>query len=165
MFHADRDKFKCVKFRNEFLSYLYDGETIVEACALMKVNPAAFGLARRDNPEFDAEVRAAQAFRVEVMTDKLERINEYEGDAIMAGVISKNIQWLASKRYRAIYGDKVDHNINVQVNIRAAIDAARQRAITIEHDKPLNVIDVATDSTSDAQAPALIDAGEIDPLS
>lgn len=165
MFEADRDKFKCVKFRDEFIMHLYDGESILEACALMKVNPAAFGLARRDNSEFDAEVRAAQAFRVEVMTDKLERINEYEGDAIMAGVISKNIQWLASKRYRAIYGDKVDHNVNVQVNIRAAIDAARQRAITIEHDKPLNVIDNAADSTSDAQAPALIDAGEIDPLS
>lgn len=165
MFDADRDKFKCVKFRDEFIMHLYDGESIVEACALMKVNPAAFGLARRDNPEFDAEVRAAQAFRVEVMTDKLERINEFESDAIMAGVISKNIQWLASKRYRAIYGDKIDHNVNVQVNIRAAIDAARQRAITIEHDKPLNVIDNAADSTSDAQAPALIAADEIDPLS
>jgi hypothetical protein len=165
VFERDLERFKGDLFKKEFISHLYEGLTLSEACAQLKVNPAALGLTRRDDIEFDADIRAAQAFRVDMMADKLENIKEYESDAIMAGVISKNIQWLASKRYRQIYGDKVDHNINVQVNIRAAMDAALAR--TIEH-MPSNALienDIATDNKSAAQAPLVIDAEEIDPLS
>lgn len=165
MFERDREQFKCAEFRNEFVLHIYNGENLVEACALMKVNPAALGIARRENPEFDSDIREAQAFRIDVMTDRLENIQEYESDAIMAGVISKNIQWLASKRFRRIYGDKVDVNHNVNVNIRAAIEAAQTRTIEYIDAKPLGNNTFATDSVTVAQAPAIIGADDIDPLS
>lgn len=165
MFERDRDMFKGVEFRQEFVNHIYNGENLLETCALMKVNPAALGIARRENPEFDADIREAQAFRIDVMTDRLENIQEHESDAIMAGVISRNIQWLASKRFRRIYGDKVDVNHNVNVNIRAAIEAAQTRTIEYIDAKPLDNNAFATDSVTVAQAPAIIDADDIDPLS
>lgn len=165
MFERDREQFNGAEFRQEFINHVYNGENLLEACALMKVNPAALGIARRENPEFDADIRAAQAFRIDVMTDKLENIQEYESDAIMAGVISKNIQWLASKRFRQIYGDKVEVNHNVNVNIRDAMMEARNRTLEYIDAKPLGNNTFATDSVTVAQAPAIIDAEEIDPLS
>lgn len=167
MFNADLDKFKCAEFRREFVSYMYEGENLLEACARMKVNPAALGIARRDMPEFDAEIKAAQAFRIEVLTDRLENIQEYESDAIMAGVISKNIQWLASKRYRQVYGDKVDVNHNVTVNIKDAIQAARERTLQYAS---ANVLEDNTNATDNISAAQVIDAEfatveDVDPLS
>lgn len=165
MFDRDREQFQCAEFRQEFVNHVYNGENLLETCALMKVNPAALGIARRENPEFDADIRAAQAFRIDVMTDRLENIQEYESDAIMAGVISKNIQWLASKRFRQVYGDKVDINHNVNVNIRDAMNEARNRTIEYIDAKPLGNNTFATDRVTVAQSPAIIDAEEIDPLS
>lgn len=165
MFERDREQFQCAEFRQEFVNHVYSGENLLETCALMKVNPAALGIARRENPEFDADIRAAQAFRIDVMTDRLENIQEYESDAIMAGVISKNIQWLASKRFRQVYGDKVDVNHNVMVNIRDAMNEARNRTIEYIDAKPLGNNTFATDRVTVAQAPAITEAKDIDPLS
>lgn len=165
MFAKDLERLRCSNTRNEFIARVYDGDNIAEACAMMRLNPAALGITRRDDVTFDADIRAAQAFRVDMMTDKLENISEYESDAIMAGVISKNIQWLASKRLRQIYGDKVDVNHNVSINIRAAMDDARARVMIDHSPNLLNHIIDATDSTSVALAPALVPVDEIDPLS
>jgi hypothetical protein len=165
MFESDMKRLEGAATRNEFINHVYDGQNIAETCALMRLNPAAVGIARRDDAEFDKAIRDAQAFRVDMMTDKLENISEYESCPIMAGVVSKNIQWLASKRYRQIYGDKMDVNHNVSINIKAAIEDARARSgVLIEHN-PLIDITNATDSTSAAPCPITIAAEEIDPLS
>jgi hypothetical protein len=131
----------------------------------MKLNPAAVGITRRDNVDFDADIRAAQAFRIDMSVDKLERINEYESDPLMASVISKNIQFVASKRYRQVYGDKLDVNHNHTINIRAAMDAARERTL-IDISPNILIPNInATDTISVAQAPLFVVAGDVDPLS
>ena len=164
-FSADIAAFGGAYFQQEFISRIYEGDTIAEACAFMKVNPAACGLYRRENKEFDAMIRDAQAFRVDLMTDRLENINDDIEDAVMAGVISKNIQWLASKRLRQIYGDKLDVNHNVHINITAAMQEAKAR--TIEHMgyKVLDNNDNTTDIVSVQHATLAALDEEIDPLS
>ncbi len=158
MFEQDLRRLGCLKTRNELIARVYDGDTLSEACAMMRLNPAAVGLTMRDDVTFDAAIREAQSFRVDIMVDKLENISEYESDPIMAGVISKNIQFVASKRLRRVYGDKVDVSHTHTINIRDAMDAARNR-VMIEHEpNPLITIVDATDSTSAAPV-------EIDPLS
>jgi len=158
MFEGDIEKLQCADIRKEFISYIYDGESISEACGLLRLNPAAVGLTMRDDITFAKSVRDAQAFRVEVLTDKLENISEYESDPIMAGVMSKNIQWLASKRLRAIYGDKMDVTHNHVINIKDAMTAARERIMLDITPNQLITIDSATDVVSVAPE-------EIDPLS
>lgn len=162
MFEQDMKKLECATVRNELVAHVFDGNNLAEACALMKINPAALGMYRRNDLTFDADIRAGQAFRVDVMVDKLENISAYESDSFMAGVVSKNIQWLATKRYRAIYGDKMDVNHNVTINIREAMNAARER-VTIEHEpNAMLLLHNATDSVSVAPVEA---ARDIDPLS
>lgn len=158
MFEKDIERLQCLKTRNELVARMYDGDTLSEACAMMRLNPAAVGLTMRDDVTFDAAIRQAQAFRVDIMVDKLENISEYESDPIMAGVISKNIQFVASKRLRRVYGDKLDVNHTHTINIKDAMEAARNRVLIEHQPNPLITIIDATDSTSAAPV-------EIDPLS
>jgi hypothetical protein len=158
MFEKDLKRLECANLKSEFVARIYDGDNIVEACAMMRLNPAAVGMTRRQDVTFDADIRAAQGFRVEVMVDKLENISAYESDSFMASVVSKNIQWLATKRMREIYGDKMDVNHNVKIDIRAAIMDARARVISNDSPMLLDNNINATDSTSAAPV-------EVDPLS
>lgn len=161
-FDSDFQRFSCAEFRNEFISRIYNGDNLLEACARLKINPAAMGLYRREDAEFDSLIRAAQAFRMEIDTERLAHIDqEFEGDAMMASVVSKNIQWLASKRARQIYGEKLDVNVNTTINIRAAMENAKGRVIEHVSDKPLIPLHTYTDNISVEHAP---DA-EFDPLS
>lgn len=131
MFERDLETIRGVENQHKFIVLIYEGMTKAEACAEMLINPAAVGFARRENAAFDTAIRDAEAFRVDMMTDKLATIHEDMDDAIMAGVVSKNIQWLASKRLREIYGDKQDITINHNVSIANAMREANAR--TIKH--------------------------------
>ena len=168
MFTRDLERIKGPEAKGAFLHHLYDGLNLAEACAALRINPGALAMARKNDLDFDNDIRAAQAFRVDMLVDKLENIQDHEPDAMMAGVISKNIQWIASKRYRQIYGDKVDVNHNVTINIVDAMNEARVRTLGFIDAIPLEYIDNSTDNVSVAQekAPALISqSDDIDPLS
>lgn len=165
MFEKDIERLQCLRTRREYIERIYSGDTLSEACAMMRLNPAALAMARREDMTFDADIRAAQAFRVDVMVDKLENISEYESDPAMAATVSRNIQWLASKRMREIYGDRVDVHKHVTIDIKAAMVDARARVV-LDHQPNLLINNAAaTDSTSVAQAPDIIEQDEIDPLS
>lgn len=165
MFEKDYQKFEGVEFRAEFLSRLYEGANLAEACAQMKVNPAALGVFMKDNQEFDSDIRTALAFRVELMVDKLENIQDIEENPMMAGVISKNIQWIASRRSRKIYGEKLDVQHSVVIDICAAMEMAKAR--TLEHidDNPLKQLNSSTDNISVSLPILDAEEVEVDPLS
>lgn len=155
MFEKDLKRFDSAEFRATFISRIYEGDNLREACAFCRVNPAALGVYRRDNPKFDQDIRTAQAFQVDLLVDTLPNIQDHESDAIMAGVISKNIQWVASKRYRQIYGDKLDVNHNVTISIKDAMEEARKRTLVHVTDNALIDNKTYTDNVSVQQAPAL----------
>ena len=165
MFEKDLARLQCVNVKRDYINRIYSGDNLSEACAMLKVNPAALAIARRDDVTFDADIRAAQAFRVELMVDKLENISEHEPEAAMAATVSRNIQWLASKRLREIYGDRVDIHKHVTIDIKAAMIDARAR-VMLDHQPNILIDNVnATDSTSAAHAPVITEAEDIDPLS
>lgn len=157
--------------KDEMLRSVIEGHTLLEACAFAGVNPYEFAFARKKDKEFDHDIRTFQAFRVECMVDGLVNIHKKHKDAKMAAVISKNIQWLASKRFREIYGDKVDHNVNVQIDIRAAMVEAAQRVLYVEEHKPLIELNSVTDNISVIAAPMppvpveIVDDDDVDPMS
>lgn len=160
MFEKDISFLQGALAQGEFIAAVYDGSNIAEACARLRVNPAALGFVRRDNPDFDAAIRAAQAFRVDLMVDRLEHIEDEESDALMARVISDNIKWLASKRLREIYGEKVDVSHNHTINLVDAIAQARARTIPFINGKSLEIIDASTDNVSVALQPNNIEPTE-----
>ena len=158
MFSKEMESLKCVKTQQELLRHIYFGRDLVEACALVKVNPAVLGVLRDENVAFDSAIRKAQAFRVELLVDKLGNIHTVMDEAAMAAVVSRNIQWLASKKIREIYGDKMDISHNITIDIKAAMIDARNR-VTLENQPNMLIVNnVATDSVSVA-------SDDIDPLS
>lgn len=148
MFERDLELIRGVQIQQTFIMRIYEGMTKSEACADMLINPAAVGFARRENAAFDTAIRDAEAFRVDMLTDKLATIHEDEGDALMARVISDNIKWLASKRMREIYGDKTDITVNHNVSIASAMREADKRTIDFIGYKLLDNNDNSTDNIS-----------------
>ena len=165
---CDLAKIAGVKFRQELIYRIYEGYSFTEACAEMGVSPISAALYRKENTDFDNEVRAAQEYQVDILADKLMNIEEHERDPKMARVMSQNIQWLAGKRYRRMYGEKVDVNHHVVVDIRAAMIEAESRTLGFIDNKPLVSLANATDNISVAPRniiDATIDDDDIDPLS
>lgn len=160
-FSADIQQFQGASFRQELLAHIYNGETLAESCGLMKINPAACGLYMLHDEMFAQEIRKAQAFRVDLMVDELPTIDQRIDDGVMAGVISKNIQWVASKRNRDLFGDKIDVSHIHTINISQAIADARAR--TIDHIAPNTLIE--NNSDTDNVSDELDALEDYDPLS
>ncbi len=148
MFERDLTTIRGTSAQLSFVSRIYEGMTKSEACADMLINPAAVGYVRRECKEFDIAIRDAEAFRVDMLTDKLANIEDYFDDAIMAGVASKNIQWLASKRLKEIYGDKTELTVNHNLSITDAMKEAEQRTIEFVGYKVLDNNTHSTDIVS-----------------
>ena len=127
---------------------IYKNNTIEEACFTLRINPAAVGFVRSQDEKFDQDIRSAQGYSLERLIDQLPNIQDHIDDPIMAGVVSKNIQWLASKRRRDIYGEKLDVNHNHTVDIRGAIALAKQRTIDYIDHNPLDNQHSLTDNIS-----------------
>jgi hypothetical protein len=66
----------------------------------------------------------------------------------MCRVASENIKWVASKRYRQIYGEKLDVNVSGTVDVKAALNRGNARLLQVLDANPLPVIDVVTDGAS-----------------
>lgn len=161
MFEKDLAMIRRPQMQQAFAMHLYDGLNKSEACAIMRINPAVVGYVRKENPAFDAAIRDAEAFRVDMLTDKLANIEDYFDDPIMAGVASKNIQWLASKRLREIYGEKVDHQVNHIISIKDALIEANNRTKHFIEHNPLENMNALTDNIS-VEQPKIIDVVEMD---
>lgn len=165
MFDFDVERLKSVQLREKVIIRIYNRDNVAEACAGLGINPAALAIARVHDPEFDAAVRQAQAATVDMMVDRLENIQDEEENPIMARVMSDNIKWLAGKRYRQIYGEKLDVTHTITVDLRGAIEEARNRTLQHFDDKPLIQHSNQTDSISVSEAVMVEEEEEIDPLS
>lgn len=161
MFEKDLMIIRSTLSQQAFVMRVYEGLTKSEACADMRINPAAVGIVRKENKQFDQAIRDAEAFRVDMEVDKLSTINEDIDCPIMAGVISKNVMWKASKRQRDIYGDKTDITIDHKLSITAAIEQANQRVLQFIDGKALIIDHSATDNIS-VEQPKISEAVEND---
>lgn len=165
MFEGDLELIRGPLTQQEFLILLYEGSTKAEACAQLRLNPAAVAFARREQSKFDAAIRDAEAFRIDMMTDNLLNIQDSESDPLMCRVMSDNIKWLASKRLREIYGDKIDHHVEHTLSIKDAIEQAKNRTIEFIDAKVLECEDSSSDNISVAQEKEVVIIEEDDPLS
>jgi hypothetical protein len=162
VFDRELEKLKCVGVKKELIERLYNGDNIHEACAKIRINPAALTIARRNDVELELMIKDSRAYRADILVDSLMHLPEVYEDASMVSAVSRNIQWLAKTRYRELYGDKTDINHNVTVNIKDAMSEARKRLM---HDVTPNIL-IDSESATDSVSVALVnDDDEIDPLS
>lgn len=66
---------------------------------------------------------------LEQLADDLITIPDTYADVLRGRLKSENVRWLLSKRKAETYGDRVELNVNHQVDIGTALNEARRRAL------------------------------------
>ncbi len=114
------------------LSRYADGETLTKICKdddMPKRNTVYRW--RSDYPEFGKAYLLAQEQHVDALVDEACQIVDTELDPQRAKVRADHRKWLASRLNRNKYGDKIDVNHNVSIDIAPALLAATERLNTL----------------------------------
>jgi len=86
---------------------------------------------RENNPAFGDKIARAAEAAIDALVDELLTVDEDIPDVQRARLRSENIKWVASKRKPKNYGDRIDLNVDGQISLTAALDAARSRVLPI----------------------------------
>ena len=105
-----------------------EGESLTRITKELCLSANAFWRARKSDPVFQKTFERARREGLEHIADGLLTITDEEPDVYRARLKSDNAKWLLSKRKPEVYGDRVEVNVNQTVDIRSALDTARQRA-------------------------------------
>lgn len=127
---------------------LLKGDNIAQACAFINLDPIEVQKLRLKDEAFDAAIRAIQSIELENGVDRLAELHDEIDDALLHRSVSDNIKWLATKRSRKHYGEKLDVTVEHKIDLKTAMQLARERSGPLIEHKPLNVIDFDTDSIS-----------------
>jgi hypothetical protein len=160
MFLKDIEYISSPVAQENLLCLIYANNTIAECCAVLNINPAALAYARRNDAKLDNEIRQAQSVLMDMAVEVLPTIHENIENPLMARVVSDNIKWLASKRAKDVYGDKVDVNVTHTLDLREAIAAAQSRRLQFVDGKAL----IINEDTTDNKTVECIDVPDLDAL-
>lgn len=132
------------------ISYLQQGHTRTDACRSAAKDfgrpPITWATIRRfcqQSPELAEMLEEAETESYDVLADTLVQIDtdgKYgSADPAMANVISKNIQFLLSRRRPKDYGDRLDVNVSVTAD-KVIVDALK--AAQLRGPAPAQIIDL-----------------------
>jgi hypothetical protein len=138
---------------------LRGGKTLSQACDEVYITRASVMKLAREDDKFKSVLEDAEREGQDTLAELLVTIDQQHPDPKMANVISRNIQWLLSKRRVADYGDRVqvDTNTTQDEAILSALNEAIKRIPVPEQPIPPAVIDaevVAVDTAAAAPLPA-----------
>ncbi len=131
------------------------GDTLTQACSVCGISYRAYLDAVKADPHLQTIHDEAINISQDVQADKLANIDTVVSDPKMAAVISKNIQWLLSRRQPQKYGDKitVQHETSRDKAIIARLLAAKSRAIAYLNPGPVeDAVEITTPSDQEALA-------------
>lgn len=157
MFERDLEYIQAPLAKQELLCLIYQNNNITECCARLNINPAALAWAMKEDKQFKADIHEAQAFMADLAVDALQGIHEEIDNPLTARVVSDNIKWVAAKRYKERYGDKVDIAVTHTIDLKSAIADANQRTLTFIDGKCLEINNTTTDKIT-------VDAVNLDDL-
>lgn len=107
-----------------------EGETLVSACKKLALKPVQIRTAIKNSPLLIAMYEEVVAQRNDTLNDMLVNIDEYQSDARMAGVVSKNIQWVLERDDPAKFagrGAASDINAEATKALAEALNKAMDR--------------------------------------
>ncbi len=112
----------------EILELYASGES-VRNIQDMKGMPARSTISRWrvDYPKFGAAYELAVSDHVESLIDKARHVVETEADSKKAKTQSDFYCWLSGKLNRQKYGEKIDVNHNITIDIAPALASAQKR--------------------------------------
>jgi len=148
MFEQDVEYMRGSLAKQEFLWLIYQNNNISECCARLNINPGALAFVMKEDNEFKLDIHDAQAFMADLAVEMLRDLHENIENPLMARVVSDNIKWVASKRYKERYGDKLDIAVTHIIDLKSAIAEARARSLPFIDGKSLELNDTVTAITT-----------------
>lgn len=112
-----------------FVGLIVAGQTAKRARELAGIGVGEYRTIRLNNPAFATAVRQARAIVQEELVDMLDDIAKNEPDVQRAKLRSDNIKWKAGKYNPQTFGDRLEVNATVTIDIGNALAEARNRAL------------------------------------
>jgi hypothetical protein len=141
------------------VEHMRSGDTLTNACKKVGVSRHVVATLAKNDERFREVLEDADREGQDTLAEILVDIDQYHPDPKMAAVVSKNIQWLLSKRRVADYGDRitVDTNKSQDEAILSALNEAIKRIPMPEQTPPPVILDAepAPCGTSPAPPPLL----------
>lgn len=153
---------------NELVSLIAANVGYKDACKRSGISERRFQVLRVEKPAFSGAVSRARRLAQDLKVDSMEEIARTEPDNQRAKNILDTIKWTASKVDKEQYGDKLQVDHQVTVNIGEALANARARISRPRCDPAITVdaeyVDVSstydsrpTDSASQGLKPVVPD--------
>ena len=83
------------------------------------------------DPEFRAQLDVCRKIALEELSDRLLRVHRWK-DKAAAKIYSQNLQFLLERRIPEVYGRQEKLTIDVDVDLRVALDRGRARVAALE---------------------------------
>ena len=136
---------------NLVVSQVFREEKLIAAVSAT-LGVAAIGVGeyrsmRLNNPAFANAIRQARAIVQEELVDRLDHIAANVEDVQRAKLMSDNIKWKAGKYNPQTFGERIEVNATVTVDLGAALSEARSRAVRPMRDLPDVSVRQVIDST------------------
>jgi hypothetical protein len=129
-------------------------EKSIKACLIKHgISAQSFYELLNANPTLANQYARAQQAKVEFYADEIIEISDTEEDANKARVRVDARKWIASKLSPAKYGERIDLNVNSNVDLNIALAEAKRRALPSSYQEQATDAILAESPRQLAQAP------------
>lgn len=115
----------------ELINMALQGKTQKQIRINLDLTPLEFHDLLNNNPKFKQLYLACKDVGVHELVDELLEIPHSSLSVKSQQLLSENIRWLASKRDKDNYGDKIDVTIE-HISVKDALDEAKKRALELK---------------------------------
>jgi hypothetical protein len=169
MNEIDRPK---TEILSDIISRIENGESLKNACKNEGLSTTSFAKYLRNDKESAMAYARAIEIRADLMAEEVVEIADTATDAAKARNQIDARKWLASKHYAKRYGERIDLNVSMQLDITAALEEAQARMLPISDlnniidsqviDKSISFTGQSTDNVSVGQAIDALEQAQID---
>lgn len=118
---------KQIAAQGEIIERYGNGEEISYILRSIGIKYSTYRTWRKNNPEFDGEIRAAQEAYTEAKLARLAEALDLYPNPQAAKVFSDNTRWILSKTDPARFGDRIDVNHQHSIDLTDAYNKALNR--------------------------------------
>lgn len=113
--------------KDRIIELLSNGELVTDVAEELGISMRALHMERLRDAKFGIACIDALDLGAEVQADDLLKIPQRIEDTNKARLLSDNSKWLLSRRHAKRYGDRVDINVTKTVDVKGAMQEARER--------------------------------------
>lgn len=141
----------------QILILVADGNKIVDICKQFHISTSHFNGFLLADSHFRLKFDQAREIHADILVDSLLTIADNcitPADASAARIKSDNIKYIASKRYREQYGEKIEMNVHQTLDLSDVLRAANARVVPMldqqqnQITQPIETIDESKDNTT-----------------